>query len=112
MKDSTKYLISNRDIIIEEDTVSNLEEIRARCDKATPGPWKLWEGNVIDPDILWADDYGGLHLSDADAEFIVHARTDIPTLLAEIDRLKAALEAETVTAKVHTEIEPAKRDRE
>lgn len=67
-----------------------LQEIKARADAATPGPWELYDnaGGVE------VNDGNGTYFSvgnDADAEFIVHARTDIPTLVAEVERLKKAL---------------------
>lgn len=86
----------------------DLDAIRARLDAACPGPWKVYNGNEgsVDYGPLWAvandafhnppedddtpwiavDVHTGLQ---ADAEFIAHARQDIPALLAEIDRLRA-----------------------
>jgi hypothetical protein len=43
----------------------DLAAIRARCDAATPGPWTCDDG-----------------------DFVAHARTDIPALLAYIDELE------------------------
>ena len=48
--------------------------IRARCEAATPGPWER---------------YFVLHESHPNAEFIVHARQDIPALLAALDEAEA-----------------------
>jgi hypothetical protein len=48
-----------------------LTEIEARVSAATPGPWTTYD-----------DD------SEADAEFIAHAREDIPALLAEVKQLR------------------------
>jgi hypothetical protein len=87
----------------------DLPAIRARAEAATPGPWqevlcpksafdgKDWIG-VASEDVVGK---GGLGVcingrvgdghevqSVADAEFIAHARTDIPALLAEVDRLR------------------------
>jgi len=76
----------------------NLDEIEERCEKATGGPWwndcgvihaphwdsDLPEGVACHP----ADTYNGNGKDwDADAEFIAHAREDIPALVAEIRRL-------------------------
>lgn len=77
-------------------TKEELESIRKRAEAATPGPWfwlddgRLYSdgadkviGEVIEgKDETWFD------LFDANAEFIAHAREDIPKLLAEIERLQ------------------------
>lgn len=96
-------------------TNDELEAVRARAAKATPGPWEAdhgcakgygpdaWatvvapEGKVLfdtingghvlltDPDYEgeWRDETGDLN-----ATFIAHARTDIPALLDEVERLQ------------------------
>jgi hypothetical protein len=83
-------------------TSNKLEDIRARCDAARPGPWTaIIEGRdqdggssfiMIGKGDARAED---LHLSGydeavptADYDFIANARDDIPWLLAEIERLK------------------------
>lgn len=82
----------------------DLAAIRARAEKATPGPWNhggsasdatngytdewVWEGTghpIGDPD---APDTRICSASAADASFIAHARTDIPALLEEVERLQ------------------------
>ena len=102
---------------------AKLDEIRARLEKVTPGPWTVkkntgfcdciadeecmydkirgewcfecpdwvWEHAAQVPEILTIDlgDYDGMN--DNDAEFIAHAREDIPLLVE-------ALEAETARA--------------
>ncbi len=92
------------------------EEIRKRAEKATKGPWRVVIDDsesattvarecdsdahplVEDPgrDYIYDDCLDGeLHsepfFREADAEFIAHARTDVPALLDEIDRLTAEL---------------------
>ena len=75
-----------------------LDEIRARAEAATPGPWRELDaayGMIVHdtgPDsaqiIVLADSrFGG-----PDSTFIAHAREDIPYLLAEIERLRDAAE--------------------
>jgi len=54
----------------------NLETIKARCEAATPGPWKV-QGNKV-----------FTTRSDPDAELAAHAREDIPRLIAEIEQLR------------------------
>lgn len=63
------------------DGEPDLNAIQARADKATKGPWNADDGsyNVYDAEayMVCAD------LADGDtSEFIAHARTDVPALLA------------------------------
>lgn len=82
----------------------NLDEIRARCEAATPGPWG-YDGmhNEIHchapneefflitselrehPGENLLDLFG--HTYNPNFEFIAEARTDIPALIAEVERL-------------------------
>lgn len=68
------------------------EAIRARCEAATPGPWKLTkDGRYEDHDecrIDLPDDNIELCRYE-NGEFIAHARNDIPDLLDEVERLRA-----------------------
>jgi hypothetical protein len=82
-----------------------LAEIAARAEAATPGPWctdawEIYQGAEYVAGAKWigetcrANDAEG---ACADSEFIAHARTDVPALLAEVGRLGAQvadLEAE------------------
>lgn len=86
--------------------VDRLKEIRERAEKATPGPWitvaHSWEQTSVFTD---ADDiqiaaclYQGDEESeesndqnDRCAEFIAHARDDVPYLLQEVERLNEEL---------------------
>lgn len=74
----------------------DLEAIKARAAAATPGPWTGHEeaGRVIvsasnsDLSLLALDvDGTAIVFSHADHAFICHARTDIPALVAEVERL-------------------------
>lgn len=82
--------------------MSQLEEIKARAEKATPGPWMKdpdepvhimkpdkpgfsWDGTVVAT--LQRDDFG--LFEEANADFIAHARTDIPKLLAALEAVEA-----------------------
>jgi hypothetical protein len=83
-------------------TDEELEAIRERAEKATPGPWTTEQSYDGDPDtpVLVGDgeylcaspDDGvrGGHLFE-DADFIAHAREDVPALVAEIELLRATL---------------------
>lgn len=100
-------------------TQQRLDEIRARCDKATRGPWiydkrvgcvAVYHGEkacCIDETegrrLFYADGflekeadgYTRWKTNPADctnAAFIAHARQDIPALLAEVERLRAEVE--------------------
>lgn len=83
---------------------SVLVEMEARCESASPGPWRsMVEGRDHEcgssfimtgtPECRGPD----IELSGAtgnDQEFIAHARTDVPRLLAEIRRLRTTAPAE------------------
>ncbi len=76
--------------------IFDMEAIRQRCDRATPGPWKSYvEGRDHDSGSSFImtsrEDIELLGASVADQDFIAHARQDIPQLLAEIERLKATV---------------------
>lgn len=89
-----------------------LAEIRARCDKATAGPWTVrarapyHECDVIyhECDVRGPERglFGGQFAKTVDAAFIAHAREDVPYLLAEIDRLRSELEAAKATSTDRT----------
>lgn len=64
----------------------NLDEIEARANAATPGPWtpqtiRLYDGVDL-PDETVAQ-------WQRDAVFIAHARTDVPALIARVRELEA-----------------------
>jgi len=78
-----------------------LQAIRERAEKATPGPWHF---DADDMDIWCRNDGGSFPLTTTiakalededryfDFEFIAAAREDIPALVAEVERLREALE--------------------
>ncbi len=71
-----------------------LKAIRARCEAATAGPWTStygYNGGGMATSFLAipAHNSGGtVEMLCEDADFITNARTDVPALLAEIDRLR------------------------
>jgi hypothetical protein len=73
----------------------NIKEIKAREQDATPGPWKHVETDdysEIYDSKSWGKSLRPLALvgsNIADADFIAHAREDIPVLLAEVERLQS-----------------------
>ena len=78
-----------------------LAEIREREQAATRGPWNVTEDRELLTRWVSSEDgaldigfgYVGNRTQD-DAAFVAAARTDVPALLAEIDRLTALLEFE------------------
>ena len=98
----------------------SLEEIRRRVDRATPGPWRVVLDDSESPKTVWRqcasdkhpdddperlsvyDDCchgGGLHsepfFREADAEFVAHARADVPWLLDRLDQIRRLCEKYT-----------------
>lgn len=73
----------------------DLEAISARAEAATPGPW-AYVDNGFDGYIMSASEHlivggepaeGRIEPDDPNADFIAHAREDVPALLAEVKRL-------------------------
>lgn len=71
--------------------MADIDAIQQRCDAATPGPWEIIGGNeyLTGVGVMVGAPEG---ISIADAEFIAHARTDIPALLARVRELEAAVQ--------------------
>ena len=75
-----------------------LEEIKKRCDAASPGPWKSYiEGRdheagsnfiMVGKGRGRKDDIELVGAKIEDQDFIANARQDIPLLIEEIERLK------------------------
>ncbi len=79
-----------------------LAEIKARCEGATPGPWLgLSEGKhrqgIVDHEgqRIWP------WLREEDMRFAYCAREDVPTLLAEVERLRALHEQAAALVEAH-----------
>ncbi len=76
-----------------------LAEIEARCEAATPGPWKpIEKGNTVPSHAVFVPSIdgsvpvnicSGISPKTGNAAFISHSRADIPALLAEVERLNA-----------------------
>ncbi|QVY62939.1 hypothetical protein [Cytobacillus gottheilii] len=112
-------------------TNEQLAEIKARANAATAGPWTQMNGVNIFTDLGatnkngvtadrndgWciADTSEGLTFVDGElvemesneqwdnAKFIAHARQDIPNLIAEVERLRLALEDVADTGELYHE---------
>ena len=67
-----------------------LAEIKAREQAATPGPWKVGISALITDAnghaLFFGEDAKG------NADFIAHARTDIPALISEVEQMTKQLE--------------------
>ena len=79
-------------------TVSDIQQIELRCAAATAGPWKPFvEGRDHTSGSSFirtpGDDLELSGATAADFDFIAHAREDVPRLLAEVQRLRAVLDA-------------------
>lgn len=86
-------------------TTQELEAIRKRAEQATEGPWELTNTGIgvtgmPRKEVLWATISEDIYGNKADVEFVLSARTDIPKLLAEVDRLNAVLDEE-ISEKEH-----------
>ena len=63
----------------------DLEAIKARAAAATPEPWTAEGPEIICGDEMYLIDGSGIE--PANAEFIASARSDVPALVAEVERL-------------------------
>jgi len=82
-------------------TGDELRAIKARCESATPGPWRSYvEGRdhtsgssfiMTGAGTSRGEDIELLGATPADQDFIAHAREDVLLLLAEIENLRRQL---------------------
>lgn len=75
-------------------TEEEIEAIKSRCNQATAGPWKSFveKREQISGSSFIQTKGEDIYLTgatDADQDFIAHARQDIPKLIAEIERLRS-----------------------
>lgn len=82
-----------------------LAEIKARCEAATPGPWKriVDRGgetaiSIVKKDEIIGHGFAILNPQDefnetvfTDSDFVAHSRADIPALVAEVERQRAEI---------------------
>ncbi|MBR0813250.1 MULTISPECIES: hypothetical protein [Bradyrhizobium] len=77
-------------------TEEEFKAIKSRCEQTTAGPWKSF---IEKRDKFSGSDFiqtGGEDIyltgaTEADQDFVAHARQDIPRLIAEIERLRAII---------------------
>lgn len=89
--------------------MTTIDAIKARCEAATPGPWRAIErGNSVMSHGVVTVAYDGLPQQNVcagispktgNAAFIAHAREDIPYLLEQIESLTAQLSDEKVVSQ-------------
>lgn len=85
-------------------TPSELEAIEQRAAAASPPPWDspfYWDRGAAEP-----GSRRGIAVEEVDADFIAHAREDVPRLLAEVRRLQAV---ERVAREILPTLERARR---
>jgi len=104
MSDYSEHLISMAGGDGDADV---LGEIEARATSAHPAPWKAWDRGIGYEIHTWLDEpLNAGHretFNIADANFIAHARTDIPALLAMVREQRAVLErVEAVLTAIET----------
>ena len=83
--------------------MGRLEEIKARLNAATLGPWRADHAEGEDQRHIWGTGYGEYVcmlccIAPPDAELIVNAPNDITYLLSEVERLNEAVEFLTEAA--------------
>lgn len=92
-------------------TTQEIEAIRERAEKATEGPWyyalnineQTGEPDVLPHVISDTQEVISENMYDENAEFIAHAREDIPKLLAEVERLETAIQDAISIAEMYRE---------
>lgn len=76
---------------MSDNLTAKLQEIKDRADEATEGPWKAIKSPVdIERIYIWAGDLTEIARIEGttdNTEFIASSRTDIPRLLAVIEKL-------------------------
>lgn len=77
----------------------DLDPIKAREAAATAGPWKAWiegrdhwGGDTIISRFESEDDLYVHGATDADLDFIAASRSDVPALVAEVERLRECVQ--------------------
>lgn len=110
-------------------TDEEIEEIKARAEAATPGPWRRQKQRGYTDDYILTDHpdhqtkphgnyigevgYAAGHAVqnfEADADFIAHARTDIPALLSALEAEKKRADEAEALAAARRVLEGGKRD--
>ena len=77
-------------------TEEELSAMKARYERATPGPWTFISesrDHIVGSDFIMTggEDIYLTGATTADQDFIAHARDDIPRLVEEVERLRKLL---------------------
>ena len=72
--------------------MSRLDEIKARAEAATPGPWDVLQYEARTTCDVIGDRIVVTQVRKADAKFIAHARTDNPWLIEQLEAKDAEIE--------------------
>jgi hypothetical protein len=101
-------------------TSEELDEIEARCGRASPGPWRsMIEGRdhtsgssfiMTGPPGARGEDIEPGRATDDDQDFIAHARQDVPRLVAEVRRLRSLARPERPEEGISREAEDGGAD--
>ncbi|MGN7387780.1 hypothetical protein [Sporosarcina sp. SAFN-015] len=86
-------------------TTQDLEAIRKRAEAATVGPWKYNDQHGYLAPVTPQREICAITNEITryyDAEFIAHAREDIPALLAEVERLRDEIESHAPHGRNYT----------
>ena len=68
-----------------------LKKIKDRADKATSGPWAAYKPGKIRTDVGCSEFRVYKIMDPCDANFIAHARTDVPRLIEVIEYAEATI---------------------
>jgi hypothetical protein len=85
-------------------TDAELAEIEARANAARPGPWKVGGyDDTVESESYTGPDHPVLAdmVPPLDAEFIAHARSDVPALIAEVRRLGGVVDEYKEVIEAH-----------
>lgn len=92
-------------------TDTELAAIRERVDKATAGPWEIhdcgiWESGFDFQRLIAKVPTDDIVFHTSHTAFIVAARSDVPRLLDEIERLKAIITQHDLCHDLHGTVGP------
>jgi|GEM_PF-6349123 len=85
----------------------DLKAIKERCEAATGGEWHPGDDDYTIISVIDGVQYVICERVDrGDADFIAHAREDVPALVAEIERLRDELRRSAIHIRTTSELNP------